>query len=401
MKVSLEKIFSWYVALIPILIYYRSPLQAFNLATFLALLFGSVFFFRSIVKQRIKFKLSHSFVLIYFVFLLSNVLVTSTLYSYSYNWQNFSSLVRTVIIISCIFLIGYEHFKLEEALKCLSGVLSVSAVLIVFQTVLRFFTGQSIKFVLASALAETGYGRAEAGTRFSGLYMEPSHYAQSAVIYLLISVLIQNGTRIKISKTQLLVMIGVIFSGSGQGYAYLVIIWIVWFVYYLFITKATMNKIVKSILVVASLGVCIIFVLRIDTVQYALSRIIASDGTIGGRALAGRTWTNSKFAELSPLQKWIGVGYGQIGNITGGYVNSLYSHLIQCGYISLPFLYSIFIPPILRKKPINSILAIMIIVMTFFTSIGESVHLCFCLLFIYSDYADLKEQHSQDEIRCA
>lgn len=333
-KTSVCKLFSAYVVLIPILQYYNSPIPAFNLATLLAMLFGVFFFvFRLKEKAVIRKKSFQAPAWIYILFITGNVIITSFLYRYEFSWDNNKAYVRLFVLFLTIIVLGNRYFNFDYALKALERILTISGIAIIINVI--FFTAfhADFKLVIRPLLSDT----ISVGTsiRSGGMYMEPAHYAQSAILYL-ICYIFSDKKRLFLSKKSFYMIIaGILFSTSGQGYAMLAFVYAVWLVYSTFISNSSMQKKILVVGSVLAVAIAIVLMYHLSFVQYAVSRIIDDEGNIGGRALSGRTWTNYKFYLLPDIQRYFGVGFGHIKQVTSGYVNSMYSYLIQCGYPSL------------------------------------------------------------------
>lgn len=215
--------------------------------------------------------------------------------------------------------------------------------------------------------------------------MEPAHYAQSALIYLS-TFLFDTKKSYKLSKTAfVIILFGVIASGSGQGYALTAVLFGIWFLNHLRITKLSVQKLFRLTGAALALGVVCLISLRIPFVQHAVSRFIGPDGSLGGQALAGRTYTNIIFQQLSPKEKIYGIGFGHLSDLTSGYANSLYAHLIQCGYLSLGVLVFIFLYLLIKGKPRTKAFSILYALMVCFASVATPMSLCFFLLFMLFD----------------
>ncbi len=394
----ISSMYSAYIATIPIIQYYKSPLSFFNLATFFALMFGLCFVLYSCystTKKTFVIRMEHSTLLLYVLFLWINVVITSYLYSYNSSWQNLSPVFRATIIVVGLVIFGSEFFDISKARKALMYLVLISSILIIFQNVVYILTGNRLVFIVKNLLSESGYG--ENVLRFSGIYMEPAHFAQSATLYLIISLFIPGSKQFRLTRVHIIIIAGILLSGSGQGYLYLAAIILFSIGYYLYITKATKERILKVFVGVILLLVVIAIVLNLSIVKFGLSRLYSDDGSIGGQALAGRTWTNDKFLQFSDIQKWTGVGYGQLHLVTTEYVNGMYSNLMQCGYPSLFFLYFVFYKSFFKMKITNRIITVFFIVLTSYAAVTEPTILSMYVLFAYANYEQLASKGQAKE----
>ena len=123
--------------------------------------------------------------------------------------------------------------------------------------------------------------------------------------------------------------------------------------------------------------------------QYAFSRIVSEDGDgrlgyWGGQALSGRTYTNEMFNDLSDVQKFWGVGFGHGSDVLGNYYrNSWTSHLVACGYLSIPvwlvIVSSVFLRGDMRFKVFAVIFALLYCISASATVTGFSYFFSFLL----------------------
>ena len=382
-KIGLSAIFSCYIAVIPILEYYRSPLGGFNSATFLAMAFLALFFALLILKdrdKRIVFDGRMLPVWLYIVFMTFNIIVCFSLYNYSYNWDNLSSFVRFIVLFFSLLVFGHNYFDFSIAIKFLEKFLVVCAVLIFIQDFLYIFLHVGINMTVPGLLMNAS--DAVYAGRPGGLYMEPAHYSQSALLYICVYLFSKNSELNLSRKSFILVILGIIASGSGQGYAFLGIIYCIWLVYNLRVKNLSPKKFVGILLSIVGVILLCSILIQIPFVQTAVSRFISEDGTLGGKALQGRTYTNIIFKELNQTEKTFGIGFGFVKSLTDGYVNSLYTHLIQCGYLSLIPLGYIFIYVLTKGQTFARVFIILYAIMVCFAGVATPMGLCFYLLFL-------------------
>ena len=105
-SIGISVMFSCYIAVIPIIEYYKSPLRGFNCATFFAMVFLALF--AVLIGMRIaregKVVLDGRMMPVwgYIVFMTLNVIVCFSLYNYDYTWSNLSSYVRFIVLFFSI-----------------------------------------------------------------------------------------------------------------------------------------------------------------------------------------------------------------------------------------------------------------------------------------------------------
>lgn len=371
----LSSIFSIHITLIPITQYYKSPINGLNFATFLTiLLFPLLLFGVFVVKKSSLYRISMIPAGGYFFAVVINVIICNYLYSYDITWDNYSYFIRFIVLFVSLLFCGHYYLDVNIVVKTLKILLLLSAVFIVIQTVSYYMLGKGFNIYISALLATDRYN--SVGNRFSGLYIEPAHYAQSACLYLCYSLL---GTKAFKAKEIALIVVGVLLSGSGQGYLFIGLIYAMWCFSIVFIKKISVKK---SLMLMISLILGLVSLYSISSASFfqnATSRLIGINGELGGVALAGRTYTNVLFNRFTLLQKWIGIGFGFTSNVTSGYVNALYLHLFEFGYFGAVILYGILGYIYIRiKGPFKSFVLIYGI-MILFAAVATPMDLCFYL----------------------
>lgn len=378
--------FSLYIALLPILQYYKSPISILNLATFISVVFFGVFILVNIVKNKHTYVISKNLlpVRVYIIYITTNVIITSFIYSRGYNWDNVSVYFRMLCLMFSLLILGYKFFDKNVAVKILGNFLVLCSILIFFQDVLYYVFSKGINFNIAVLLTDPDY--AQARNRFAGLYMEPAHFAQSAILFLCLVLFDEKKQYSKL--TVYIIVLGIILSGSGQGYLMLAILFFMWL--FTSFSKHSISK--NKFIIILSVSIIIViscfFLSRTAIVSNALARVISDQGLLNSTALLGRTYTNVFFDRLDANQKWFGVGFGHEYDIVnkGLYINSLYSYLIQCGYTSIVlfvFIFGfLFIKGQLKERLFIPIYALMM----YFASIANPMMLCFYFLFLLPEY---------------
>ncbi len=387
----ISKIFSVYVVLLPILQYYKSPLSSFNLATFLAIILIPVL----LVAQHGKVKWYTNLlpISIYTLFISFNVVLTTILYKHPISMEYDGAYLRMLLLFVSILYLGQFCFNLEYALKAMEILLIASAAFMVIQFASYYVLGYYITGKINALVTLEDYTNI---SRATGFYMEPAQYSQAATLYLTLR-LFAAEKKYEIRKI-VIIILGVVMSGSGQGYLYLIMIG----VFYLLEYNKHLNsrKVLYGIIIFVSFAVLAVIATRIPYVQAAISRVIPSEnGLIGGSALAGRTYTNKYYLLLSPIQKKWGVGFGlsqtAIPSSSLAYVNTLYVHLIECGYISIIIWMMMLTYCFVKGSLETRVFLLIYIIMMYFTGIGRPLMICYFFSFILSQMREKNFQTNQ------
>lgn len=378
-------IFSAYVVIIPVIQYYKSPLSIFNLATFLAIAFFIVFAFLSVSKRQLGMnKETHLRpARIYVVYITLNVIITTFYYDRGLNWDNINAYCRMLLLFVALLLMGYRHFDKTMALKVLEIVLIINSLLIIIQMLFRYVLSVGISFSIPQLLTEANYGKMY--DRFSGFYMEPAHFSQSAVLYLCLTIFDDNFKNNHVRPwKQLLVIVGIVLSGSGQGYFILLAMYFMWLLFSFRKKTISGNRLIFALFSIIVALIAIVLLSKVEFVRNAVSRVTSENGIFDSEAFIGRTYTNTFFDGLSNTQKWIGVGFGHEFDVVnkGLYINSLYTLLIQCGYTSI-FLLGYILGYVFIHSQIQYKVFVIIYAITMsFAAVGNPTGLCFYLLFL-------------------
>ncbi len=334
-----EKLFTAFIVFIPILSYYKSPVSGMNSATFGALCFFAWFFIArpQPSRQRARF-LSPAW--LYMAFLSFNVVLTSFLYDYPLLDPRLLAIVRAFFLFFPILILGGKFFVFPQAVSMLEKLLIASVFWIGVQTVCARLLHHPVTGNIPFLVTHEAYK--SAGTRPTGFYMETSEFAKNAIMYLCFTLFGKKALTPRQARKVLWVVAGIVLSGSGMGYALLLTGFVVWIFHNVVFKKMTTGKLLGgTVLIVILVGAGTAY-LQTPMGQFALSRIVSEEedgnlGRWGGQALSGRTFSNDAFYRLPDTKKRWGVGFGHVSDVIGQhYTNSLFSHLITCGYACIP-----------------------------------------------------------------
>ena len=382
----LERVFTAYVVFIPIFVYYKSPVPGLNLATFLALCFLGWFLLArpkpTKPRQRLLFP-----VWLYLGFLTFNVVSTSYLYNYPILDPHLLEYVRALLLVLSILVLGARFFDFPLAMSILEKLLLASILWMLVQLVFAHVLGHPITGNIPALVTNEGYRIAR--ERPTGFYMEPSEFAKNAIMYLCFTLFGTKSLPRRETRKVLAIVGGIALSGSGMGYAFLALGFVVWILYNVFFTAMTSGKLVGGMALIVLLLAGSWAFLQTSMGQYAFSRIVSEDGDgrlgyWGGQALSGRTYTNEMFNDLSDVQKFWGVGFGHGSDVLGNYYrNSWTSHLVACGYLSIPvwlvIVSSVFLRGDMRFKVFAVIFALLYCISASATVTGFSYFFSFLL----------------------
>ena len=390
---ALTKLFSAYVVSLPITQYYKSPLSVFNFATFMVFVFFVIFMIRAkgiIVLDKRSFP-----IFLFMIFITINLIVTAILYHISIAQMSILDYFRSILLLVTIIVLGSKYFDRGYALKILEMLLLASTFYMLLQLILKNVFHHPISGNIGSLVTKSAYAGAK--IRPSGFYMEPAAFAQGAMIYISFMLFGKEDFTKKDKAKLICVMVGILFSGSGQGYALLALILFMWFLYHMFFKSISKKTILKGALVILVSVLALGIVLRTSYGQFVISRIINEERetggiSLGGKALSGRTYTNRFFYALSSLQQITGVGFGRSESVVGDYyINSLYYYLIECGYISIAIWIIMGIMVFKRGNISVKVFTLIYAIMFYFSGCGRPMMICYYFMFLlYDNYKSMK-----------
>lgn len=303
---SARKINSVILGLLPVIMIYRVPFTGFGLSTLLVAylaLFSVLGLFENKGKMIIEWSLS-----IFFLYLILR------------NIGN--GIIPVLYLLSFIVILGARHgtFKIKFTMLTIEYVALFISMIVIIQTLFHYVFGINIRTLTSSIVLDEyrgilGYSISRGIFRPSGLFLEPAHFAQYAIIALLL-----NMRKEKLSASRLIILsTAILCTTSGIG----ILLMIASYAYLLIIrTKEIEKRKRLQYFLILGLGMLIvgIIVSRVPVIQSAVNRVFGRDDT-GYNAVAGRSvhW-DATVKQLSGLNIFFGVGprdYRVKGFITG------------------------------------------------------------------------------------
>lgn len=373
---DLIRLFSVYIVLMPILQYYKSPLSAFNAGTFICMAFLIAFLIKLCRKNAIKLRVA-PVTIAYIILLLTNYCLQVIYRDAPYINGLTMNYLRAFMLVITILLVGCQYFDEQFAFNTLGILLTISAFIMMIQIASGFlgihFTG-TIPFLLT----EPGYGVPT--SRVSGLYMEPSHYAQSALLYICWSLFSNNQkTRRQIIEMSI-VMIGIVLSTSGQGYILLAVVLFIWYWQnFAFTRRINKHNFFNGILLLAIIGVVLAIAANSALFKFAIDHLSSDQGILGSQGFLGRTWSEYLLDQISARDKWIGMGLGSLKNV---YMTGYNLYLYSFGYSSYLFFVILIGQIFFSKKSYSLPFSIIFAIEIYISSVISPYYICFFMSFV-------------------
>lgn len=301
-----SKLYALYLAVLPMVSFYRLPGTSLAIATVLTLimvLYALVIIFTK--KIRVKFT-----ILLPFVLYLLYIMTMSPLL--------FAILCGAVMIHT--FAISTGVVNIQYLRKAIEFISVLAAIVVIMQQVVHITTGIHISPYFGSlftegmydaygSAVETGMSKVSRMYRPCAFFLEPSHFAQYCMIGLGSCLFAQASN----FKKALLISFGILASTSGMGIVIVVAMWAFWG---LTIKRAagSLKTVNNSKIVYQSFGVVVFlfvsyFIMdNINITHDAMVRV-TSDSGVESNAITGRLfWWDTYFGNTS-LSDYIR-GYG-------------------------------------------------------------------------------------------
>ncbi len=365
------------------------PLGFGDLALCLAVLI--YFLIKDSTKLSVK-KNGCKFFPIYILFFLVSIL--TILPQGNFNISDFtnkwSRIIVFVIILDIVLLDGvdFDYAKI----KCidLSVLLSITVILqeilkrmgiVVLPYLSIFPLNYSVPY---SELINVLNRRNSLGIwRVSSIFPEPAHFAQYTLMGLAI-LLFNENSKLKENWNwnlikSIIITIAIIISASANGYFIGVSLWLIWFLY-TFREKITTRKLFIGVVFIV-VGVLIFF--KTDAFDKALYRLgtvnSLTEGSTGGVRLLQGLYV---FKQLSPSEKFMGVGFGNIAyylmensittpflsEVGNEYMNAFSTVLVSGGIIGFTLFLHIWLKMWIKSKTMLPIVAMFILTILYCSS---------------------------------
>ena len=306
---------------------------------------------------------------------------------------------KLIVFGSVLLLISQFQINYKKAMKWYINIAVLVAILEIIQVVLQK-TGRIIYPYLAniplnynlnySQLIEMQRRYFGAGIyRASSIFPEPSHLAH----YELLALVLTSGFEKSkyIGLVRILISGSIIASGSANGIAVALILWIIW--YFSSIQRWLTRK--RFILMLFLITIVLHFVLKMDLLNQVFIRLSTADGITKGstgnlRLLQGI----AIFEELPLINKIFGIGFGNVqgflinhnivtaylNDIGNDYMNAFSTVLVSTGVVGFSFFLIVWIRLYLEQtSKVNK--EIWLVLSLLFTT--SSIFLFFCDYYLF------------------
>lgn len=335
-----NKLYSKFLSIMPIVGIYSIGIPGINLADFILMIFIACNGIVHPLKENKSGKPLLRF--IFYIFLIA--LLNTLLFSYE---QITDAAIRTTRISFYLFTVVFMSKNIDKKvlLKWIIIVGTAASIFIVIQYVFYKMSGISISgHIPGLKLYTENYMSADykdrvseqAVMRFPSFFLEPAHFSRYVALSLIVTLFCYKGkNKVAVSLMQSL---GIVISGSGNGYMVLVIVWGMFLYNHLRKGKITAWQLIYSSFIV--IGV-VVFLQKNSMVTYVYHRIFDGIQTGESGAVKARTKNFSELMNTMPYLILFGHGFGTVPKL-----NAWMSDLLYCiwgtGIIGVSILLSFF-----------------------------------------------------------
>lgn len=309
-----KKIVSWIIALLSILSVCRSPISGLDLGTLLIITVAIIIL---IHKKRLYTK--RGYIINYFLLYLTlttiiNVLAADTVINnYANSTLVYLRLGKILLILVFFFTLNIiDDVDFDTLMNAIYIIVGLNVAFIVAQRFSYQVLGRTLVNPISYFATNEAYGDASYTMRIgtyirpSGLFLEPSHFAQYCSLYL--CYLLFGKEKMDLKKIAF-VAVGIVFSGSGMGV--LMLFGLLGTSLIIRFRKNVVSTVVYSILLFAVL----VYLSRSPFVQTILDRVFSDGSAYGGNAIESRIGIGYQiYGSLKPISKLFGLGYGHVPN---------------------------------------------------------------------------------------
>ena len=325
-RLSVKRLYSIFIAILPLCMYYKFPFLEYGLGTVFSVVFVP-YLVLSIINRKKDVKAKKNlWIILYFLYVI----------------YRSSSDTATMLLMAIAFLHIIAARSSIDYDVCMNTVKKVSVIASCILLVQRMLSilGIHVSFFAASiALQEftevSSILQGQELTRMSGLFAEPAHFAEYALVGLILIMMKDgkmDGDKIDF-KSAIIITLAILASTSGIGLLGTIAIW----VYYILFHSRRMRRypMLLRIMFLAAVGmVGLAGVYMVPTLRLAFNRIFGS--VDGYNAVLGRSvYIDTYLDQLHDSLWYWGMGPVAVESFLIGVVKIIY----QYGLVGLGLLF--------------------------------------------------------------
>ena len=388
----MKKIFTIIIVFFPILSVYETFIPRLSYGDAILLLLFPVFIMRLMKNGFIKINRSKSIIFIFLLYLLVTFLIQIMLNT----GVEFLSTIRYILYLFYL-LISFENFDFEYGIKVIEKLTLIISVYVIIQFATYILFSRTLPwYISASSVIDQNFIIIESRDYYltfyrpTGVFMEPTHFAQFTVVYLTYILLAQIDKKTEYFKA-LLVTFAVLASGSSLGLIFLIVVWGLWFI----LKQKNKFSATKIVLLVIAFALMIPLMFSIEYFENIISRMIV-DKSFSGAAVGYRFSSLEYFKTADiPIINWL-VGFGR--GTEKKYFTGIFYFLANNGIIGLLIYLTIIIDTFIHYSKYGRWLTLIVFILSIGSEFIANFGVLFYLSFVFTSSNQKKENLEYREV---
>lgn len=370
----IRKVFSIFIAAMPLFASYYSGLPGFTVCDVGLVFFTLISLF--VLNHSVEYSFNVTIMMVGVVV----IIVVSMISIITQSFFNFAEppirdifirIIRYAFYVFVALFVCKKLLNIHMLVKSVVDIALIATAFLIVQVAMYRIFGVYIKGTVSFIpLYVDGYNAADRMVfgdmfRATSFFLEPAHYSRYAAIALSIILFKNKTVKNKDIVRGVFISAGIILSTSSQGYILLALIWFV----FIFIKLQHIQSafaMCLAIVVICLSPILLYIVLKIPVVSLTLKRSLDGLSTGQNAATEARLGGIKYFLNLPAVYKIIGMGFGNIPDKS--WMSSAAYWLYGGGLVTFCVFFIFMVKGLLKLNGFN-----------------RMIFLCYCLLFISDD----------------
>lgn len=370
----MKKIFTLVIVLLPILSIYETFVPNLSYGDAILIILFPIFLSRIIIRKHLILSKQKTPIVVFLLYIFISFMLQIMLNTGVEVLSTFRYLLYLLYL-----LIAFDEFDFNYGIKALGKVTIAISVYVIVQFLYFYIFATTLPwYIFGTNVMDYGIIARENSDYYltfyrpTGLFMEPTHFAQYVVVYLTFLLLFNFQEKPKIVSITI-ISIALLVSASSLGFIYLLLIWLLWF-----ILKQKYKVSIKSILLTITLVFFLTqVIMSVEYFEKIITRVFV-DKSFSGAAVGYRFNSLIFFKETDiPLVNWL-IGFGR--GTEKSYFTGVFYFLINNGIIGLLIYFWITMNAFFTNRGFFRWLTLIVFVL----SIGSEFIANFGILYYYS-----------------
>jgi len=288
------------------------------------------------------------------------------------------STIRYVLFL-VFLLLAFRYFDFKLGIKTLKITTLLISVYVIIQFLYFFILNRTLPWYIPFLkVMDNSFILKEQSEYYltfyrpTGIFLEPTHFAQYCVVYLVYLLFSNIKEKIKVVEV-LIITAAIIASGSSLGLIFIVFVFTLWFI----VKQWNGISPIKLMVTLISVVIAIFMIFKLDYFQNTINRMITENG-FNGAAVGYRFDSLSLFIQedFSLLQWFIGSGRGS----EEAYLTGIFYLLYTNGFLGLLLYFLICFSAMKNSDMFGKVM----VISTLILSIGSEFVGNFGILFYFS-----------------